>query len=98
MTVRLDASHQTSLARVSTWIVQLHKDFYGRGPEKAKTYFQDDLVVVLMRGGFTKVEETLLQEDRGDSVIQQRRDFQAAMRPRFKEVIEEELGRRWPAL
>ena len=74
MTVRLDASHQTSLARVSTRIVQLHKDFYGRGPEKAKTYFQDDLVVVLMRGGFTKVEETLLQEGRGDSVIQQRRD------------------------
>jgi hypothetical protein len=37
--------------------VQLHKDHYGRGPEKAKTYFQDDLVVVLMRGGFTKVRK-----------------------------------------
>lgn len=50
-------------------------------------------MVVLMRGGFTKVEETLLQDGRGESVLQQRRDFQAAMRPRFKEVIEEELGR-----
>lgn len=50
-------------------------------------------MVVLMRGGFTKVEETLLQDGRSESVLQQRRDLQAAMRPRFKEVIEEELGR-----
>lgn len=71
-----------------------NNDQYGRKPEKAKTYFQDDLVVVLMRGGFTKVEETLPQDGRSESVLQQRRDFQAAMRPRFKEVIEEELGRK----
>jgi uncharacterized protein YbcI len=94
LNVQHDATHQSSLARISTRFVQLHKDHYGRGPEKAKTYFQDDLVVVLMRGGFTKVEETLLQDGRGESVLQQRRDFQAAMRPRFKEVIEEELGRK----
>jgi uncharacterized protein YbcI len=85
---------QTPLARISTRIVQLHKEFYGRGPEKAKTYYQDDLVVVLMRGGFTRVEETLLEEGLGDSVIRQRMDFQVAMRPRFREVIEEELGRK----
>jgi uncharacterized protein YbcI len=91
--VQHDATQQSPLARISTRIVQLHKDYYGRGPEKAKTYFQDDLVVVLMRGGFSRVEETLLEEGRGDSVIQQRRDFQDVMRPRFKEVIEEELGR-----
>jgi uncharacterized protein YbcI len=59
--VQRDATDQSPLARISTRFVQLHNDHYGRGPEKAKTYFQDDLVVVLMRGGFTKVEETLLQ-------------------------------------
>jgi uncharacterized protein YbcI len=47
-----------------------------------------------MRGGFTKVEETLLEEGRGDSVIQQRADFQDVMVPRFKEVVEEETGRK----
>jgi uncharacterized protein YbcI len=74
-------------------MVQLHKEFYGRGPEKAKTYLNGDLVVVLMRGGFTRVEETLLQEGRGDSVIQQRGDFQDVMAERFIEVIEQETGR-----
>ena len=74
--------------------MQLLKEHYGKGPNKAKTYYQDDLVVVLLRGGFTKVEETLLAEGRGDSVIGQRMAFQEVMRPRFQEVIEEELGRR----
>ena len=83
-----------ALARISNRVVQLHKEYYGKGPTKAKTYFQDDLVVVLMRGGFTKVEQTLLESGRGESVITQRMHFQEAMRPHFKDVIEEELGRK----
>ena len=47
-----------------------------------------------MRGGFTKVEQTLHDEGRGDAVITQRMAFQEALRPRFREVIEEELGRK----
>ena len=79
---------------ISRRMVQLHKEFYGRGPEKAKTYYNGDLVVVLMRGGFTRVEETLLKEGRGASVIQQRADFQDVMVERFTRVIEEEIGRK----
>ena len=84
----------SALANISRRIVQLHKEYYGKGPTKAKTYYSDDLVVVLMRGGYTKVEDTLLHEGRGASVIRQRMDFQEVMRPRFREVIEEELGRK----
>jgi uncharacterized protein YbcI len=79
---------------ISRRMVQLHKEFYGRGPEKAKTYYNEDLVVVLMRGGFTRVEETLLQEGRGASVMQQRADFQEVMIERFTKVIEEETRRK----
>jgi uncharacterized protein YbcI len=53
---------------------------------------------VLMRGGFTRVEETLLQEGRGDSVARQRADFQGVMFDRFVEVIEEETGRKVVAM
>ena len=94
-------SHQADgdiRGNISRRIVQLHKEFYGRGPEKAKTYYDGELVVVLMRGGFTRVEETLLQEGRGDSVIQQRADFQDVMLGRFVEVIEEETGRKVAAM
>jgi uncharacterized protein YbcI len=86
--------HRDVRGNISRRIVQLHKEYYGRGPTKAKTYYEDDLVVVLMRGGFTRVEETLLREGRGDSVIQQRMDFQEVMVERFEQVIEEETGRK----
>lgn len=83
-----------ALANISRRIVQLHKEYYGKGPTRAKTYVADDLVVVLMRGGFSRAEETLLEEGRGHAVIAQRMAFQEVMRPRFQAVIEEELGRR----
>jgi hypothetical protein len=41
-------------------VVALLKEYYGRGPTQAKTCYQDDLVVCLLRGGFTRVEQTLL--------------------------------------
>jgi uncharacterized protein YbcI len=82
------------LANISRRIVQLHKEFYGKGPTKAKTYYYDDLVVVLMRGGFTTVEETLHQSGHGESVRQQRSDFQQVMFEPFKKVIEDETGRK----
>jgi uncharacterized protein YbcI len=91
-------SEQPATATISRRIVQLHKEFYGRGPTKAKTYIHDDLVVVLMRGGFSKAEETLLQEGRGESVLRQRMDFQEVMTERFIEVIEQETGRKVAAM
>jgi len=65
----------------------------GKGPEQAKAYVDDDLVVVLMRGGFARVEETLLEAGHGDAVIQQRATFQDVMRSRFAEIVEAETGR-----
>jgi uncharacterized protein YbcI len=78
---------------ISRRLVALHKEFYGKGPKRAKAYYLDDMVVLLMRGGFSKVEETLLAEGRGEAVIRQRMEFQDAMLPRFTEVIESETGR-----
>ena len=81
------------LTAISDGIVALLKEFYGRGPNRAKSYYEDDLVVCLLRGGFTRVEQTLLEGGRGASVIQQRMDFQDVMRDRFTEVIEQATGR-----
>ena len=79
---------------ISEGIVALLKEYYGRGPTQAKTYYHDDLVVCLLRGGFTKVEQTLLEGGRGRAVIEQRMEFQEVMRERFESVIERATGRR----
>ena len=82
------------LTAISDGMVALLKEFYGRGPTRAKSYYEDDLVVCLLRGGFSRVEQTLLAGGRGSSVIQQRMDFQDLMRERFESVIEHATGRR----
>ena len=53
-----------ALTAISDGIVALLKDFYGRGPTQTKSYYQDDLVVCLLQGGFAKVEQTLLDGGR----------------------------------
>jgi uncharacterized protein YbcI len=86
-------AHGDVLTAVSDGLVALLKEYYGRGPTRTKTYFQDDLVVCVMRGGFSRVEQTLLNGGRGEAVIRQRMEFQELMRDRFVGVIERATGR-----
>ena len=86
--------HGDVLTAISDGMVALLKEFYGRGPTRAKSYYADDLVVCVLRGGFSRVEQTLLEGGRGSSVIQQRMEFQDLMRKRFEGVIEAATGRR----
>ena len=81
------------LTAISDGLVALLKEFYGRGPTRAKSYFEDDLVVCVLRGGFSRVEQTLLEGGRGLAVIRQRMEFQDLMRERFEAVIENATGR-----
>jgi len=87
-------THGDVLTAISDGLVALLKEFYGRGPTRAKSYYEDDLVVCLLRGGFTRVEQTLVEGGRGPAVIQQRMEFQDLMRDRFEAVIERATGRR----
>lgn len=87
-------THGGMLSEISNGLVGLLKEFYGRGPTRAKSYFQDDLVVCVLRGGFSRVEQTLLDGGRGAAVIQQRMEFQELMRDRFCQIIEDATGRK----
>lgn len=85
--------HGEELTAISDGLVTLLKEFYGRGPTQAKSYYQDDLVVCILRGGYTQVEQTLRDGGRGSAVIEQRMQFQELMRERFEAVIEKATGR-----
>jgi uncharacterized protein YbcI len=81
------------LAAISTRIVALLREHYGRGPMKAKTYALDDIIVVVMRGsGFTPFEQTIMNSGDPDRVVAMREDFQRVMKTRYREVIEELTG------
>jgi uncharacterized protein YbcI len=83
------------LAAISTNIVKILRDHYGRGPMKAKTYALDDIIVVVMRGsGFTALEKTIMDSGEPERVIAMREDFQRVMAGRYRRTIEELTGRK----
>lgn len=83
------------LAAISTRIVALLREHYGRGPMKAKTYAIDDIIVVVMRGsGFTPLEQTIMSSGDPTRVVAMREDFQRVMEDRYKQAIEELTGRK----
>jgi uncharacterized protein YbcI len=86
-------THGEVLTAISEGMVALIREFYGRGPTRTKSYFQDDLVVCVLRGGFSRVEQTLLDGGRSEAVILQRMAFQDVMRSQFTAVIEAATGR-----
>jgi uncharacterized protein YbcI len=86
-------AHGDVLTAISDGMVALLKEFYGHGPTRTKSYYEDDLVVCVLRGGFSRVEQTLLDGGRGPAVIRQRMEFQEVMRDRFAGVITDATGR-----
>jgi uncharacterized protein YbcI len=82
------------LTAISTSIVGIVREHYGRGPMKAKTYVLDDIIVVVMRGsGFTALEQTIMDSGEPDRVIAMREDFQRVMAEKYRRTIEELTGR-----
>jgi uncharacterized protein YbcI len=75
-------------------MVGLKKQFYGRGPEAAKAYIEDDYIFVVLEGGLTRNEETLLAAGRADLVRQYRLAFQEAVEETATGAVEELTGRK----
>lgn len=79
--------------QISTRFVQLIKEHGDRGPTKCRTYIDDDLVIVLMRGGFSRLENTLFEDGKWLDVRTTRQTFQDTMEGRLTETIESLTGR-----
>jgi uncharacterized protein YbcI len=88
-----DGAEPGFLAQVTRDLVQLHREYYGKGPTKARTYMVNDTLISILKGGFTTVETTLIEEGKADAVHEMRRSFQAAMEDRFRAVVEGATGR-----
>jgi uncharacterized protein YbcI len=82
------------LADISRGLVTLHREYYGKGPTKAKTYMVNDTVVCLLHGGFTIVERTLIEDGNAEAVHEIRHSFQRSMEDRFTRIVEEATQRK----
>lgn len=88
-TTGVDTERRPGLrAEISNAMVGLKKEFYGKGPTKAKTYINDNYVFCVLQGGITRNEETLLAAGQEHLVREFRLRFQEAMAAPTIEAIE----------
>jgi uncharacterized protein YbcI len=81
-------------AAVSSGIVQTLARLYGRGPTKAKTYFNDAYVFCVMENGLTPNEEKLLEAGEETLVRHYRLRFQEVVYEELTAVVEQATGRK----
>ena len=91
----VDAESGRSInAQISNAMVGLKKEFYGRGPTKAKTFINDNFVFCVLEGGLTRNEQTLLANGEAQLVRQYRLRFQEVMAEPTTAAIERITGRK----
>jgi uncharacterized protein YbcI len=82
------------LAQISNAFVTMQKDYWGIGPLEAKSYMMDDLLLIVMRGGLTRAERTMLDFGQQDLVRNFRQTFENEMTQNLTGKIEELTGRK----
>src|SRR3954467_15807816 len=85
---------QSVLSKISTEVVRTLKESFGKGPVKAKSYLLDDFLLVVMRGGVTVAEETMLESGHSDLVRQFRQTYQNEMGDGVCTKVETLTGRK----
>lgn len=78
---------------ISNAMVGMKKQFFGRGPSHARTYLVDEFVFVVMEGGLTQHEETLLEAGEEAIVRGARLRWQEVMEDIATGAIEKLTGR-----
>jgi len=85
-------------AEISEAMIKFEKDYMGRGPDEAKCYIFDDMVLVRLKGVLTPAEKRLAKTDsesRGRSLIKQVRiELLEKGRPLLESVLAEITGRK----
>jgi uncharacterized protein YbcI len=75
-------------AAISTAVVRVFSEHTGRGPTRARTTLDAEMVIVLLHDSLTKAERALVQAGRDAEVLQLRRTFQETMRVDLVAAVE----------
>lgn len=87
--------YASPLLQVSTEMVRLYKDLFGRGPTKAKTTWADeDTLLCTLQDSFTAAERNLVAMGEHQRLRDVRLFFQYATEQTFRGTVEEITGRK----
>jgi uncharacterized protein YbcI len=94
----LNTTNPSPMLQISTEMVRLYKEAFGRGPTKARAQFAGpDLLVVTLEDSLTVAERNLAAMGETERLREARMFFQYAMEDGFRAIVERALGRRTTA-
>jgi uncharacterized protein YbcI len=76
------------LTEISNAVVQIVREYTGRGSTQARASIRDNVVVVVLRETMLKAEHSLVENDRSALVVEMRRSFQQTMRADLSAAVE----------
>jgi len=85
---------QSIAARLSNMVVGHMSSYTGRGPTRAWTSIDEDLICVVLRDTLTKGERSLVADNRSQLVLDMRKAYQNTMRHDLVGGVEEITGRK----
>lgn len=88
------ANGLSTAASISNLVVQTLSAYTGRGPTKAWTSIDEDLVSVVLRETLTKGERSLVSGGRSELVLEARQGYQQAMREDLIAGVQRLTGRK----
>lgn len=83
----------TIASAISGAVVQLMREYTGRGPTRARTYISGDLISVVLQDTLTMGERSLVRDGEVDLVLASRKAFQRTMSQQMIAAVEEHSGR-----
>jgi uncharacterized protein YbcI len=85
-------------ARISEALIKFEREYMGRGPEEARSYLIEDLVMVRLRGVLTPAERQLARSDGNDQgralIKQVRMELLERGRPLLENIITDITGQK----
>jgi uncharacterized protein YbcI len=78
---------------ISRELVSIMKQYYGKGPTNARTFFNERYVFCVMEGGLTRSDETLLSAGEDQLVRAYRLRFEEAITPVITRAVADITGR-----
>lgn len=83
-------------AEITNEVIRIHRDYFGKGPERAKVYVNDDVVFCLLENTSTPVEQALADGGRSAQALYARTEllqdaFANALCPKIEELADHKV-------
>lgn len=80
-------------AELTQAVIKFEKEYLGRGPLDARTFFIQDMILVRLRGVITPAERKLAESREGQNLVKEtRRQLFESSRPLIEEMVKQIIG------